>query len=155
MSFAVWAPNALRVSVVGNFNHWDGRQHPLRVRGSTGVWEIFIPGLREGELYKFEIKGRITNYLGLKSDPYGFYSELRPKTASIVYDLDRYTWNDQTWMAERTGAPGVPRPAGDLRSSSGLVAALAGGRPSRPELSRTRRAVGGIRRARWDLRTWN
>jgi 1,4-alpha-glucan branching enzyme len=102
VSFAVWAPNARRVSVVGNFNHWDGRRHPLRVRGATGVWEIFIPGLREGELYKFEIKGRYRNYLGLKTDPYGFYSELRPKTASIVYDLNRYTWNDQVWMAERT-----------------------------------------------------
>ena len=131
VSFAVWAPNAQRVSVVGNFNHWDGRQHPLRVRGATGVWEIFIPGLREGEIYKFEIKGRYQNYLGLKTDPYGFYAELRPKTASIVYDLDRYTWNDQTWMAERTGAPGVPRPAGDLRSSPGLVAALAGWRTIR------------------------
>ena len=101
VSFAVWAPNALRVSVVGNFNHWDGRQHPLRVRGSTGVWEVFIPGLREGEIYKFEIKSQNRSYLGLKADPYGFYSELRPKTASIVYDVDRYTWNDQVWMAER------------------------------------------------------
>jgi 1,4-alpha-glucan branching enzyme len=101
VSFAVWAPNAKRVSVVGNFNQWDGRRHPLRVRGSTGVWEIFLPGLGEGELYKFEIKGRQKNYLGLKADPYGFYSELRPQTASIVCNLDRYTWNDQAWMAER------------------------------------------------------
>ena len=125
VSFAVWAPNALRVSVVGNFNHWDGRQHPLRVRGATGVWEIFIPGLREGEIYKFEIKGRYKSYLGLKSDPYGFYAELRPKTASIVYDLNRYAWNDQTVDGGARGAPGLPRAAGDLRSSSGLVAALA------------------------------
>ena len=100
VSFAVWAPNALRVSVVGNFNDWDGRRHPLRVRGGSGIWEIFIPGLREGELYKFEIKGR-NNHLGLKTDPYGFYAELRPKTASIVFDVDRYAWNDQAWMAER------------------------------------------------------
>ena len=110
VSFAVWAPNAKRVSVVGNFNHWDGRQHPLRVRGSTGVWEVFIPGLREGEIYKFEIKSRKQNYLGLKTDPYGFYSEPRPKTASIVYDLDRYAWNDQTWMAERTARQGFRAP---------------------------------------------
>jgi len=102
VAFAVWAPNAQRVSVVGDFNHWDGRRHPMRVRGATGVWELFIPGLREGEIYKFEIKGRNKNYLGLKTDPYGFYMEVRPKTASIVYDLDRYTWHDQAWMAERT-----------------------------------------------------
>jgi 1,4-alpha-glucan branching enzyme len=110
VAFAVWAPNARRVSVVGNFNNWDGRRHPLRVRGGTGIWEIFIPGLREGEIYKFEIKGRYRNYLGLKSDPYGFYSELRPKTASIVYDLDRYTWSDQTWMAERAGRQALNAP---------------------------------------------
>ncbi len=101
VSFAVWAPNAKRVSVVGNFNQWDGRRHPLRVRGGTGVWEIFLPGLGEGEIYKFEIKGRQKNYLGLKTDPYGFYSEMRPRTASIICNLDRYTWNDQAWMAER------------------------------------------------------
>jgi len=108
--FSVWAPNAQRVSVVGNFNQWDGRQHPLRVRGATGLWELFVPGLREGELYKFEIKGRFKNYLGLKTDPYGFYSELRPRTASIVYDLDRYSWNDQAWMAERAGRQGFNAP---------------------------------------------
>ena len=101
VAFAVWAPNAQRVSVVGNFNHWDGRSHPMRVRGATGMWELFIPGLREGEIYKFEIKGRYNNYLGLKTDPYGFYMEVRPKTASIVYDIDRYKWHDQAWMAER------------------------------------------------------
>jgi len=110
VAFAVWAPNARRVSVVGNFNQWDGRRHPLRVRGSTGVWEIFIPGLREGELYKFEIKGRYNNYLGLKSDPYGFHSELRPRTASIVCDLSRYPWNDQAWMAERAQRQGFRTP---------------------------------------------
>jgi 1,4-alpha-glucan branching enzyme len=110
VSFAVWAPNAQRVSVVGNFNNWDGRSHPLRVRGSTGVWELFSPGLREGELYKFEIKSRREGYLGLKTDPYGFYSELRPRTASIVYDLERYPWNDQTWMAERQARQGFRAP---------------------------------------------
>ena len=110
VAFAVWAPNAQRVSVVGNFNSWDGRRHPLRVRGATGVWEIFIPGLREGELYKFEIKGRQRSYLGLKSDPFGFYAELRPKTASIVYDLDRYPWDDQAWMAERAECQGFRAP---------------------------------------------
>jgi 1,4-alpha-glucan branching enzyme len=110
VAFAVWAPSALRVSVVGNFNTWDGRQNPMRVRGSTGVWEIFMPGLREGELYKFEIKGRYKNYLGLKTDPFGFYAERRPKTASIVYELDRYVWNDDAWMADRASRQGFRAP---------------------------------------------
>jgi 1,4-alpha-glucan branching enzyme len=101
VAFAVWAPNARRVSVVGNFNYWDGRRHPMRVRGS-GVWELFIPGLGEGEIYKYEIKGRESHYLGLKADPYAFYSELRPKTASIVHNIDRYTWHDQEWMDQRS-----------------------------------------------------
>ncbi len=101
VSFAVWAPNAKRVSVVGNFNQWDGREHPMRVRGATGVWEIFLPGLCEGEVYKLEVKSQLKNYLALKTDPYGFYAEQRPKTASIVYNLDRYAWNDQKWMGER------------------------------------------------------
>lgn len=108
--FAVWAPNAQRVSVVGNFNHWDGRQHPMRARGATGIWELFIPGLREGELYKYEIKGRYKNYLGLKTDPYGLYAELRPKTASIVYNLDRYNWTDQAWVAERAARQDLSAP---------------------------------------------
>ena len=101
VAFAVWAPNARRVSVVGNFNYWDGRRHPMRVRGS-GVWELFIPGLGEGEIYKYEIKGRDSHYLGLKADPYAFYSELRPKTASIVHNINRYTWHDQEWMEQRS-----------------------------------------------------
>jgi 1,4-alpha-glucan branching enzyme len=99
--FAVWAPNAQRVSVVGNFNNWDGRRHPLRVRGGSGVWELFIPGMAEGDIYKFEIKGRDSDYLGLKSDPYGFAFELRPNTASVVFDINRYRWNDEPWMAAR------------------------------------------------------
>jgi 1,4-alpha-glucan branching enzyme len=99
--FAVWAPNAQRVSVVGDFNLWDGRRHPMRVRGGSGIWELFIPGLGEGEIYKFEIKGRGSEVPVLKADPFGFYSELRPKTASIVYNIHRYQWNDQAWMAER------------------------------------------------------
>jgi 1,4-alpha-glucan branching enzyme len=99
--FALWAPNAQRVSVVGDFNHWDGRRHPMRVRGGSGIWELFIPGLGEGEVYKFEIKGRDNGFLGLKADPFAFYSEMRPKTASIVYDIHRYQWDDQAWMAER------------------------------------------------------
>ena len=99
--FAVWAPNAERVSVVGNFNQWDGRRHPMRPRGGSGVWEIFIPGLKQGELYKFEVKSRHHGYLALKSDPYAHLSEMRPNTSSVIWDLNRYEWSDQEWMAER------------------------------------------------------
>ena len=99
--FAVWAPNAQRVSVVGNFNNWDGRRHPMRVRGSSGVWELFIPGMAEGDIYKFEVKGRDGDYLALKSDPYGFAFELRPNTASVVFDITQYQWTDDAWMAAR------------------------------------------------------
>jgi 1,4-alpha-glucan branching enzyme len=99
--FGVWAPNAKRVSVVGNFNFWDGRVHPMRHRGESGIWEIFIPGLDEGELYKFEILGRAGNYLGLKTDPYGFSGEVRPKNASVVRNIDGYQWKDRAWMESR------------------------------------------------------
>ena len=96
--FAVWAPNALRVSVIGGFNKWDGRRHMMRMRGSTGIWELFIPGIKEGALYKFEVKSRYKGFIGEKADPYAFYSELRPKSASVVWDLDKYRWNDSKWM---------------------------------------------------------
>ena len=99
--FAVWAPNAQRVSVVGDFNLWDGRANPMRNMGPTGIWEIFMPGLEEGALYKFEILSRAGHHLGLKSDPYGFSSEVRPNTASVVFDINRYEWNDSSWLADR------------------------------------------------------
>lgn len=102
VAFAVWAPNARRVSVVGNFNGWDGRRHPMRVRGSTGVWELFLPGLGEGEIYKYEIKSGQNHSVGLKADPYAFFSEVRPRTASVVFDLNRYVWHDQDWLERRT-----------------------------------------------------
>jgi len=98
--FGVWAPNALRVSVVGNFNFWDGRVHPMRIRGETGIWELFIPSLDEGTLYKFEIKSR-AGYWGLKSDPYGFAAEKRPDNASVVVDIDKHQWNDAAWLTQR------------------------------------------------------
>ncbi len=97
--FAVWAPNARRVSVVGGFNNWDGRINPMRSMGASGVWEIFIPDVEVGELYKFEIKAQDGSVL-LKSDPYAFYSELRPNTASIVY-TDKFRWTDKKWMQAR------------------------------------------------------
>ncbi len=100
--FAVWAPNALRISVTGDFNNWDGRRHPMRVRGSSGIWELFIPGLGQGTLYKFEVKSKHKGFLAEKADPYAFYSELRPKTASVVWDINRYDWCDEAWMGQRS-----------------------------------------------------
>jgi 1,4-alpha-glucan branching enzyme len=100
VAFAVWAPNAQRVSVVGNFNNWNGRRHPMRARGSSGIWELFVPGLAEGEIYKYEIKGH-NDYLGLKADPFAFYTELRPNNAAIVHDINGYAWHDQAWMEAR------------------------------------------------------
>src|SRR5579862_1957947 len=101
VEFAVWAPNAKRVSVVGNFNSWDGRVAPMRSRGASGIWEVFLPGLSEGALYKFEIFSRVAEHLGLKSDPYAFASEMRPKTASVVTNIDRYRWSDANWLTAR------------------------------------------------------
>ena len=97
--FAVWAPNAKRVSVVGDFNWWDGRRHPMRVLGGSGVWEIFIPAAEVGHRYKFEILSRYGEVL-LKSDPFGFAFELPPLTASIV-NVPRYEWQDDEWMRSR------------------------------------------------------
>ena len=99
--FAVWAPNAERVSVVGDFNRWDGRCHPMTSRGATGLWELFIPDLPEGTLYKYEIRSQERGALLVKADPYAQAGELRPRTASVVRDLSRYAWHDQTWMAAR------------------------------------------------------
>jgi len=101
VSFAVWAPNAKRVSVVGDFNGWDGRRHAMRLRLGTGVWEIFLPGLVEGALYKYEIISREGALLPLKSDPVGFAAELRPSTASRVCDTTRFRWTDGDWMRSR------------------------------------------------------
>lgn len=99
--FAVWVPNAVRVSVVGDFNAWDGRRHLMRNRGSTGIWELFIPDIGEGSAYKYEIKPQNGGPPFLKADPYAFASELRPKTASIIYDISGYQWRDQQWMERR------------------------------------------------------
>ena len=98
--FCVWAPNAQRVSVVSDFNNWDGRVHVMRQLLGSGVWEIFIPGLGEGVHYKFEIKG-CQGDVFLKSDPFAFYGQHSTQTASIVYDLQRYQWSDDRWMKGR------------------------------------------------------
>jgi 1,4-alpha-glucan branching enzyme len=100
--FAVWAPNAERVSVVGTFNHWDGRYHPMSVRGSSGVWELFVPEIGAGELYKYEIYTRDSRELKLKTDPYGSAFERRPATASITTPPSKFAWDDAAWLAERS-----------------------------------------------------
>ena len=99
--FAVWAPNARRVSVVGPFNDWDGRRHPMRVRLNTGIWEVFVPNVGPGTIYKFEVVGPDGKLRPLKADPFAFQSELRPRTASIVADPSPFGWTDATYMAER------------------------------------------------------
>ncbi len=101
VQFAVWAPNALRVSVVGDFNRWDGRVNSMRLRGNSGVWEIFIPELKEGMIYKYEIRSRLGELPFLKADPYAFEAELRPKSGSVVATLEGYGWNDDAWMKAR------------------------------------------------------
>jgi 1,4-alpha-glucan branching enzyme len=99
--FAVWAPNARRVSVVGEFNAWDGRRHAMRKRVDTGVWEIFVPEVAEGTLYKYEIVGIDGELVPLKADPVGFGAELRPSSASVVRDTTHFVWSDQAWIAAR------------------------------------------------------
>jgi 1,4-alpha-glucan branching enzyme len=98
--FAVWAPNAKRVSVVGDFNGWDGRVNVMQPRGSSGVWVTFVPGVRPGALYKYEILTQ-HDHLLLKADPYAFQMQLRPDNASIVADIGGYEWGDAEWMARR------------------------------------------------------
>ncbi|OGV48729.1 MAG: 1,4-alpha-glucan branching enzyme [Lentisphaerae bacterium GWF2_52_8] len=107
--FAVWAPNADRVSVVGHFNNWDGRRHQMRMIGSSGVWELFIPGLQAGDMYKFELRAKNGDVF-LKQDPYSFQTELRPRTASIVPSDNPYGWTDHKWMEARKGCNWLETP---------------------------------------------
>ncbi|MEM7727155.1 MAG: 1,4-alpha-glucan branching enzyme [Cyanobacteria bacterium P01_A01_bin.45] len=106
--FAIWAPNARNVSILGNFNQWDGRKHQMR-RGKTGIWELFIPECGVGEHYKYEVKNQ-DGHIYEKSDPYGYQQEVRPKTASIVTDLDSYPWEDQGWMEKRRNTDPLTQP---------------------------------------------
>ena len=101
--FAVWAPNAARCSVVGSFNNYDGRRHTMRLRQNSGIWELFIPGLKQYDRYKFEIKTR-AGVLLQKSDPFAKFCELRPSTNSLVYDLSKYTWADGAWLDSRNSS---------------------------------------------------
>ncbi|MEO0793684.1 MAG: 1,4-alpha-glucan branching protein GlgB [Verrucomicrobiota bacterium] len=108
-AFAVWAPSAQRVSVVGEFNRWDGRRHPMRRLGSSGVWELFLPSVDVGSKYKFEILG-VDDAVRLKTDPYGFYFESPPHNASIVWDISDFKWNDKTWIKERATSDWKKKP---------------------------------------------
>ena len=107
--FCVWAPNAQRVSVVGDFNHWDGRVYPMRKLLGSGIWEIFLPGIKEGAHYKFEVKG-YHGEICLKSDPFAFYGQHGLQTASIVYDLGRFAWSDESWMKYRASQEWAKKP---------------------------------------------
>jgi 1,4-alpha-glucan branching enzyme len=107
--FRVWAPAAKRVSLLGNFNGWDGRVHPMRSLGASGIWELFLPGIGQNELYKFEIKTQ-HNEIFVKSDPFQFFGELRPRTASIVRDLHGYIWGDDEWQQKKRSTPPYNHP---------------------------------------------
>src|SRR5436190_904780 len=107
--FAVWAPNAEVVTVVGEFNHWDTRRHPMRQRNG-GIWEIFVPDLRPWAPYKYFVRSRHLGHRQLKADPYGFACEVPPKSASVVVDLTKYVWNDQDWMQCRAQTNWLKQP---------------------------------------------
>ncbi|MGF1483679.1 MAG: 1,4-alpha-glucan branching protein GlgB [Opitutales bacterium] len=109
VSFAVWAPSAKRVSVVGDFNHWDGRYHPMRALGASGIWELFIPGLEPGLKYKYELIGG-DDALRIKTDPYAIYFEPPPHNASIICDIADYQWGDQAWLDTRARTDTTQQP---------------------------------------------
>jgi 1,4-alpha-glucan branching enzyme len=98
--FVVWAPNAERISVIGAFNGWNPDSHPMNPRASSGVWEAFVPGLGHGAVYKYHLRSSYHMYEVDKADPYGYYNEVPPRTASIVWELD-YQWNDNEWLRTR------------------------------------------------------
>ena len=99
--FALWAPNAAGVCVAGDFNHWSDVKNPMRSRGGSGIWELFLPDVGEGMAYKYAIRDAAGHMQPLKADPFGFGAEIRPKSASVVRDLSTYNWNDQAWMDSR------------------------------------------------------
>ncbi len=100
--FAVWAPNAARVSVIGDFNGWDGGAHPMSPRGVSGIWEAFVPGIGVGEIYKYRIESAVGDHVVDKADPYALATQVPPDTASKVWDLT-HEWGDAEWMAQRGG----------------------------------------------------
>ena len=108
--FAVWAPNAVKVGVIGDFEGWGRAPFPLRERPGSGIWEGFAPGVLEGAHYKYRIQSRHAGYVVDKADPYGFRSELPPATASIVCALDHHVWKDEPWMSARRARNGLDAP---------------------------------------------
>ncbi|HET7825642.1 MAG TPA: 1,4-alpha-glucan branching protein GlgB, partial [Anaeromyxobacter sp.] len=109
VSFAMWAPNAERVSVIGDFNGWDKERHVLRPQGSSGIWQGFVPGVKKGATYKYHLRSRQGGYRVDKADPFGFFHETAPATQSIVWDLD-YEWTDAEWMSARRERNGLAAP---------------------------------------------
>lgn len=109
VNFAVWAPNAQSIQVVGDFNFWDGRQHAMRKQVPSGIWELFVPAAKVGQKYKFRIRTLDGQTID-KSDPYGFYAELPPRTASIITELGKFTWSDDQWMAQRAAEDPLRKP---------------------------------------------
>ena len=107
--FAVWAPNAVEVSLIGDFNGWDNQVHPMRPKGNSGIWEIFAEGVGPGSIYKYFIRSSENGYCVRKADPYAFHAENPPKTASIVWDLE-YEWGDDEWMRERGERNALDKP---------------------------------------------
>ncbi len=108
--FAVWAPNAAMVSVIGDFNNWDASKNQMEQTGNSGIWSAFIPELGEGTIYKYFIHSKVNDYRAEKSDPCGFAAEMRPKTASVVCDLSKHKWNDETWQKTRQKKNGLDAP---------------------------------------------
>jgi len=130
-TFAVWAPNARRVSVVGDFNQWDGRRHPMRLRHGCGVWDIFLPGVGPGDRYKYEIQAHDGAVLPLKADPHAFQAEVPPATASVVAAPPAHPWSDHDWIAARprTSAPDAPIAVYEVHLGSWRRRAADGDRP--------------------------
>jgi 1,4-alpha-glucan branching enzyme len=110
VQFAVWAPNAERVSVIGDFNRWNPDANPMQVRHGAGVWDAFLPGVRQGAIYKYHVQSRYNGYRADKADPYGFAAEIRPQTASKVWSLSGYEWGDQDWMQSRVNKNAISAP---------------------------------------------
>ena len=129
VAFAVWAPNATRVSVVGDFNGWTPREHPLAVMGQSGVWEGFIPDLKRGTIYKYHVESQYRNYCVNKADPFGFHHETPPATGSRIWDLE-YEWSDHSWMESRGERQRLDKPISiyEMHAGSWMMSPEHGGR---------------------------
>src|SRR5690606_26453684 len=127
--FAVWAPNARSVSVVGDFNDWDSRRQHMRLRPECGVWETFVPGVGEGALYKFEITGRDGQVLPQKADPVARRTELPPATASVVASTTGFEWDDEEWLARRGRLQALDAPVSVYEVHMGSWKPATGGGP--------------------------